>query len=270
MRPPEAFEIVAVHLARGGPALGAAQDDDRPARPKGLAGLPRLFLNLTDLQDAVLQGGGHCLVHAFVVAAFHEIRGVTIADEQRPQLVVADAGQDGRVVDLVAVQMQDRQHRPVGDRVEEFVAVPAGGERTGLRLAVADHDEGNQVRVVVGRPVGVRDAVAEFAAFVDAARRFGGGMAADAPRKRELLEEALQSRCVFALFRIDLGICPLEIRLGQHCRRPVPGATDIDRVEIVFVDQPVEVDVGKGLAGIRTPMAQQPRLYMLQGQRLSQ
>jgi hypothetical protein len=27
--------------------------------------------------------------------------------------------------------------------------VPAGGQRTGLGLAVADHHEGNQVRVIV-------------------------------------------------------------------------------------------------------------------------
>ena len=79
--PPEAFEIVPVDLSRGGPALRAAQDDDRPARPNGPAGPPRLLLDLADLQDAVFQGGGHRLVHAFVIAAFHEIRGVPITDE---------------------------------------------------------------------------------------------------------------------------------------------------------------------------------------------
>ena len=51
---------------------------------------------------------------------------------------------------------------------------------------------------------------------------------------------------------------------------PVPGATDVDGVEVVLVDQPVEVDVGKGLARVRTPMAEQPRFYLLQGQRLLQ
>jgi hypothetical protein len=39
------------------PARRPHGDDDRPGRSKGLAGLPP-FLNLTDLQDAVLQGGG--------------------------------------------------------------------------------------------------------------------------------------------------------------------------------------------------------------------
>src|SRR5262249_826063 len=101
----------------------------------------------------------------------------------------------------------------VGDRVEKFVAVPAGGQRTGFGLAVPYHHQTDQVRVVVNRPVGVRDAVAEFAALVDAARRLGGGVAADAPRERELLEEALESSDVFAVFRIDLGVRPFEIRL---------------------------------------------------------
>ncbi len=48
------------------------------------------------------------------------------------------------------------------------------------------------------------------------------------------------------------------------------GAADVDRVEVVFFDQPVKVDVGKGLAGIRAPVTQQTRLYVVQYQRLSQ
>src|SRR6202040_2989727 len=98
--------------------------------------------------------------------------------------------------------------------VEELIAVPTGGERTGLRLPVAYHHEGDQVRVIEDRPIGVRDAVSEFATLVDAAGRFGGGVAPDAAGKGKLLEKALQPRDVFALFRIDFGVCPLEISLG--------------------------------------------------------
>ena len=198
------------------------------------------------------------------IAALDEIRGIPVTGEQRCQLVMADARQDRRVVDLVAVEVQDRQHRPVGDRVEELVAVPAGGQWAGLGLPVAHHHEGDQVRVVVDRPVGVRKAVAEFAAFVDAAGRFRRSVAADAAGEGELLEEALHPGTVFALVRIDLGIGPLEIRLGQDRRSPVPGAAEIDRVQVVLLDQPVEVDVGEALAGVRAPVTEQPRLDVLE------
>ena len=157
------------------------------------------------------------------------------------------------VVDLVAVEVQDRQHRPVADRVEELVAVPARGEGAGFRLAVAHHDEGDQVRVVEDRPVGVGDAVAQLAALVDAAGRFGGGVAADAAGEGELLEEALQPRQVLTLVRVDLGVGPLEVGLGQDRRRPVAGAGDVDRVQVVLLDQPVEVDVGERSGRRRSP-----------------
>ena len=39
---PEAFDLVAVHFLRAGPALGPAQDDHRPARARRLAALARL------------------------------------------------------------------------------------------------------------------------------------------------------------------------------------------------------------------------------------
>ena len=152
------------------------------------------------------------------VAPLDEQRGIAVADEQRLQLLATDAGQERGVVDLVAVEVQDRQHRPVADRVEELVAVPARGERAGFGLAVPDHGQSDQVRVVEDRPVGVRDAVAQLAALVDAAGGFGGAVAADAAGERELLEEALQSRQVFTLVRVDLGIRPFEVGLGQDRR----------------------------------------------------
>src|SRR5271165_7550413 len=109
-----------------------------------------------------------------------KIRGVPVTDEQRLQFLVADASQDGGIVDLVSIEVKDRQDCPVGDRIEKFVAVPACCQGPGLGLAVAHHNQRDQVRVVVGRPVSVGDAIAEFAPFMDAAGRFWGSMAANA------------------------------------------------------------------------------------------
>jgi hypothetical protein len=47
----------------------------------------------------------------------------------------------------------------------------------------------------------------------------------------------------------------------------MPGTADVDSAEILFFDQSVEVGVGKALAGVRTPMAEQARLYVLQSKR---
>ena len=100
----------------------------------------------------------------------------------------------GGVIDLVAVKVQHRQHRAVGDWVEKLITVPASGEGTGFGLAVTHHDQSDQVWMIVDRAVGVRDAVAQLTALVDAAGRFGSGVAADPAGKRKLLEEALHPR----------------------------------------------------------------------------
>ena len=89
-----------------------------------------------------------CLVHALGVAALDEVRLVAVALEELPQLVLRDAGEEARVGDLVAVQVEDRQHAAVAGRVEELVAVPARGQRAGLGLAVADDAGDDQVGVV--------------------------------------------------------------------------------------------------------------------------
>ena len=159
------------------------------------------------------------------------------------QLVSWDAGQDGRVGDLVAVQVQDRQHAAVAGRVEELVAVPAGGERPGLRLAVADDAGDDQVGVVEGGPVGVGQGVAELAALVDGARRLRGDVAGDAAGEAELLEQPLHPLRVLADVRVDLAVGPLEVGVGDQRRAAVARADDVDHVQVVPLDDPVEVDV---------------------------
>ncbi len=95
--------------------------------------------------------------------------------------------------DLVAVEVQDRQHRAVARRVQEADALPRALERTGLRLAVADDRDGDQIRVVEHGAEGVREHVAELAALVDRSRRRDADVAGDAARRRELAEEPAQA-----------------------------------------------------------------------------
>src|SRR5207253_7812218 len=98
------------------------------------------------------------------------------------------------VVDLVAVEVQDRQDRAVADGIQELVGMPRGGERSRLRFAIAHRHCDQQIGIVEGGAEGVRDAVAELAAFVDGARSLGRAVAADAAGEREFFEELAQDR----------------------------------------------------------------------------
>src|SRR5262249_12340895 len=99
---------------------------------------------------------------------------------------------------------------------------------------------------------------------------FGSGVAANAAGERELLEEALHPCQIFTLVRVYLGVGPLEVRLRQDRWRTVTRPGDENGIQIVLVDQPVEVDIREGLASIRTPVAEQSGLDVLQLQRFSQ
>ena len=181
-----------------------------------------------------------------------------------------DAGEEAGVGDLVAVQVQDRQHAAVAGRVEELVAVPAGGERPGLGLAVADDAGDDQVRVVERGPVGVAQGVAELAALVDAAGRLRGDVAGDAAGEAELLEQPLHPLGVLADVRIDLAVGAFEVGVGDQRRAAVPRADDVDHVQVIALDDPVEVDAEHVQARRRAPVAEQPRLDVLALERLLQ
>jgi hypothetical protein len=121
---PEAFHLVAVHVLRTGPALGRAQNDHRPVGATGNAARARLLLDPANLQHAVFQRRGHFLVHLLRVVAFHEIRRPAVAPEQIPELRLRNASEQCRVVNLVAVEVKDRQNCAITNGVQELAGVP--------------------------------------------------------------------------------------------------------------------------------------------------
>ena len=85
---------------------------------------PRRGLELPDIRDGPLERGGHEFMHRCRIVTLDEIGRPTASAEELFQLFMLDAGEHGRVADLVAVQVQDRQHGAVGHRIEELVGLP--------------------------------------------------------------------------------------------------------------------------------------------------
>jgi hypothetical protein len=106
-------------------------------------------------------------VHQRGLVAFDEDGRPPIAAEQLLQFLVVDAGEDGRVGDLVAVEVQDRQHRAIVDGIEKLVGLPRRCQRTGFRLTVADAAGDDEVGIVEHRPERMTEGIPEFAAFVN-------------------------------------------------------------------------------------------------------
>ena len=152
--------------ARSSPwACAARSSATRAVRPARRRGRHRWIAAISSTTSSRVAAIARCM--AVGSSPDDPVDAVAVALEQARQLVVADPGEHRRVGDLVAVQVQDRQHGAVGRRVEELVGVPAGGERSGLGLAVADDAADEEVGVVECGAVGVDERVAELASLVD-------------------------------------------------------------------------------------------------------
>ena len=209
-------------------------------------------------------------MHLGRVVALDEVRLVAVALHQGGELLARDAGEDRGVGDLVAVEVEDRQDGAIADGVEELVRVPAGRQRPGLRLAVADDRADQQVRVVERGAVRVREGVAQFTALVDGARGLRGDVARDAAGEGELAEQLADAVLVAGDARIDLAVGPLEVGVGDRRRTTVAGTDDVDRVQVPVPDDPVHVDIDEVQARRRAPVAQQSRLDVLRLEGLPQ
>ena len=124
MSAPESFEIMSANLPGCTPALGRPQDDHGPARSIRDACVPALPLVRTNFLDAMFHSRRHGLVHAFRVRSLHKVGGPAVASHQVLQFFVADARQQGGIVDFVSVQMDDGHDGSVANGTQEFADMP--------------------------------------------------------------------------------------------------------------------------------------------------
>src|SRR5262245_50585962 len=82
-------------------------------------------------------------------------------------------------------------------------------------------------------------------------------MAWDSPGKGELFEQLSHAFFILLNVGIKLRVCPLQIGISHHSRPAVSGAANINHVQVMLVDHPVEVNIYEVESGSCPPMPQQ-------------
>src|SRR5262245_17827984 len=139
--------------------------------------------------------------------------------------------------------MEDWKDNTVCDRVEKLVRVPGSSEWPRFRLAITDHGRDDQVGIVKCCAEGVRQCISEFTAFVDRPRRLRRHVAWNPAWKGELLEQALHPFFIRRNVWINLAVGSLKVRIGHNAGPAVTRTSDVDHIEVMLVDEPVQMDV---------------------------
>ena len=209
-------------------------------------------------------------MHLFGIITFHKVGRPAAASEKLLQFFMLDAGQHGRVANLVAIEVQDRQHGSVGNWVEQLVGLPGGRQGARFRFAVADDAGDDQIGIVERRTEGMAERVPQLAAFVNRTRRRRRNMAGNPAGKRELLEQLFQPGFVLRDVRINFTPGAFEVDIAHNCRAAVTGTGDVEHVQVILLDDPVQMHIDEVLARRRAPVSDHQRLHVRQLQRLLQ
>src|SRR5271157_561133 len=144
--------------------------------------------------------------------------------------------------------------------------MPGSRQRPGLRLAISNDSSNDQLGIVESGATRVGQHIPKFTALMNRAWRFGSAVAPDASGKRKLLEELAQPFEVLTLVGIHVRVRSFEITGAQNAGCTVSRAGKKDHIEVVFLDQPVEVNIDKRQSRTRSPMPEQPVLDVLRPQ----
>ena len=219
-----------------------------------------MALDALDVVDDRLQNAGHKLMHGFRIVALDEVRRPAAAAQELLQLFTLDARQYRGIADLVAVEMKDRQHRAVADRIEEFVGLPCRRQRTCFGLAISNDAGDDQLGIVECRAECVAERISQLPALMNRAGGRRRNMARNAAGKRELREELLQARFVLADVGIDLAVAAFQIGVPHQRGTAMTGPGNVEHVQVVLLDDPVQMHIDEILAWCRAPMPNHKRL----------
>src|SRR5580704_11664841 len=103
---------------------------------------------------------------------------------------------------------------------------------------------------------------------MNGARCFWSAVAPYPPWERKLRKELFQPLPVLALVGINLGISAFEVGVGEDGWSAMTRPGQDKCVEVVFFDQPVQVDIDQAHAGVRAPVTEQSELGVFRLQRL--
>src|ERR1700690_491112 len=189
MRAEGALDLQPVHNFGTGPSLERAHHDRGPSGTLPQPISARIFLNLLDRRVASFQGRGHLLMNRHWFVALDEKNLVTVPAQKLPHLIVSLAREDGGTGNLVAIEMQDRQHRAIARGIEEVDSLPRSFEWSGLRLAITDYARDDKLGVVECRAERMHERIAELTALVNGTWNMRTGMTRNSTRGGKLAEE---------------------------------------------------------------------------------
>ena len=169
---------------------------------------------------------------------------------------MGDACQHGRIGNFVSIQMQNRQDSAIRLGIQKLVGMPGRGQWPRFRLAVTDDAGRNQIRIIKYCAKCVAERIPQFSTFVYGPRALRRRMAGYTAGKRKLGKQFSESFLIAADVRVHLRISTFEISIGYHRRPTMPRPGDVDRVEIVLFDHPVQMRVNKILPRCCAPMTE--------------
>src|SRR5262249_45301184 len=96
--------------------------------------------------------------------------------------------------------------------------------------------------------------VAQLPAFMDRAWRFWSYVAWNTAGKRELFEQPFHSLFVLRNIRINFGIRPLQVGIGDQSGSAVSRSRDINHVQVMRLHRSVEMHINKVQSRGGSPM----------------
>ena len=94
------------------------------------------------------------------------------------------------------------------------------------------------------------------------ARNLGIGMGSRATWEAEALEQQLHASFIFRHFRVRFAVGAIEVRVGNHDLTAVTWAFDVEHVQIILVDQPIQMGVDEVLPSDGAPVAERVELHI--------
>ena len=249
------FNLKSVNNLWSCPSLWSTKNDHWPERTGRIIVFTGIFLDCFDFFDAGIHSLSHFSVHSHRIVTFYEVRFPSAALEEVFHFLMRNTWENGRVTDLVSVQMKDWKNSTVCDRVQEFVGLPWSSKRPCFSFTVTDNNCSDKIWVVQNSTKAVSNWISKFSTLIDRTWCFWSTVTRNSAWEWELLKHFLHTFLILADVRINFTIRTFQISVGNQEVSAMSRTGKKNHIQIITFDDTVAVYIDEVLSRYGSPVS---------------
>ena len=175
--------------------------------------------------------------------------------EEESQFFICFPFKDCWVMDLPTIEIEDWKNSTIIDRVQESIWQPTSHQWSSFPFTITNYCRSNDIWIIQYSSSSVWKCVTKFSTFVDRSWCFRRRVWSNSSREWEDLTQVFETFFILRNTWIQFSVWTIQVWIRYHYLPTMTWSFNVEHIQVVFIDGPVQVSIDKVLPRYCTPVS---------------